>query len=106
MVPEVWRKRWPVARSLFRFFLCHSMAGGKSRRLKEAIVGTKAMFALPIAALLIATSSPAMAKQETTKATQKQTKRAGKDCVTTAPPFMRNPRFMNRGFFKKKCKTK
>ncbi len=70
---------------------------------------TRAPFRLLIAALLIATAGPAMAKQdqkaEQTTSTAKK-KSAGKDCVTTAPPFMRNPRFMNRGFFKKKCKTK
>ena len=72
-------------------------------------MGTKALFRLLIAALLIATVSPAMAKREQKpqliiKTTQN--KNAGKYCVTTAPPFMRNPRFMNRGFFKKKCKPK
>lgn len=69
----------------------------------------RALFRLLVAALLITTAGPAMAKQDqkadqTTNSAQKKSE--GKDCVTTAPPFMRNPRFMNRGFFKKKCKTK
>ena len=63
---------------------------------------------LLIAALAIATAGPALAKQkqkpqQVTKTTQKQS--GGQNCVTTAPPFMRNPRYMNRGFFKKKCPT-
>jgi hypothetical protein len=70
---------------------------------------TRVLFHLLTAALLIVTAIPAFAKREQeAKQTTKtmQTKSAGKDCVTTAPPFMRNPRFMNRGFFKKKCKKK
>jgi hypothetical protein len=80
-------------------------------RLKETIMGsTKSLFRLLIATSLIATAGPVMAKreqkpQQTAKTTQNN-KSAGKSCVITAPPFMRNPRFMNRGFFKKKCKTK
>lgn len=78
-------------------------------RKKEIIVcRIKALFPLLIAALLVATAGPATAKKDQ-KSQQGKTaaqKRLGKDCFTTAPPFMRNPRFMNRGFFKKKCKTK
>ena len=51
-------------------------------------------------------SAPAMAKKSSSEAAsiQKQKKRAAKDCRRgPIPPFMRNPRFMNRGFFKKKC---
>ena len=69
---------------------------------------TKALFPLLIAALLIATSGSAIAKKDQKSQQGKTTaqKSVGKDCFTTAPSFMRNPRFMNRGFFKKKCKTK
>jgi len=66
----------------------------------------KTLSGLLVVALLIAMSLPAWAKtqqktQQVTKTNQKQS--AGQKCITTAPPFMRNPRFMNRGFFKKKC---
>jgi len=62
-----------------------------------------------VAGLAVAPAGPAFAKQQeraqqATKAKKTQTTR--KDCFTTAPPFMRNPRFMNRGFFKRKCKTR
>ena len=69
---------------------------------------TKAFFPLLIAALLIATAGSAIAKknQKSQQGNTTAQKRVGKDCFTTAPPFMRNPRFMNRGFFKKKCKAK
>ncbi|HUW74312.1 MAG TPA: hypothetical protein VMW05_09855 [Methyloceanibacter sp.] len=68
-----------------------------------------------IAAVLVAGAGPAFAKKYQTadgtivkkqsgkKATGAQSK---KNCVLTAPPFMRNPRYMNRGFFKKKCYDK
>lgn len=67
-----------------------------------------------IAALLIGVAGPAMAKKQGSEqvyATEQQAKKkakrqAGEDCILTAPPFMRNPRFMNRGFFKKKCRAK
>ena len=67
----------------------------------------KALCGLLIAALAVA--GPALAKsqqkpQQAAQATKAQS--AGRKCVTTAPPFMRNPRFMNRGFFKKKCTDK
>jgi hypothetical protein len=66
----------------------------------------KTLSGLLVVAMLIAMSGPAWAKQQqktqqVTKTTQKQS--VGQKCITTAPPFMRNPRFMNRGFFKKKC---
>ncbi|HML91117.1 hypothetical protein [Methyloceanibacter sp.] len=54
-------------------------------------------------------TGPALAKKKsasnTTYAVQKQTApKVGKDCRKgPVPPFMRNPRFMNRGFLKKKC---
>ena len=74
----------------------------------------KAIFPIVIAALLTATAGPAMAKKQTSEqvyaaeqqAKKKAKRQAGEDCVLTAPPFMRNPRFMNRGFFKKKCRVK
>jgi hypothetical protein len=73
-----------------------------------------AIFPIVIAALLTATAGPAMAKKQTSEqvyaaeqqAKKKAKRQAGEDCILTAPPFMRNPRFMNRGFFKKKCRVK
>ena len=65
-----------------------------------------------IAAVLVAGAGPALAKkyqsgdgtvvkkQSAKKAKGTQSK---KNCILTAPPFMYNPRYMNRGFFKKKC---
>lgn len=74
---------------------------------------TKRKAILPVlaAALLIAFAGPAIAKKQTSdqvSAAQKQAKKkakakSGENCFYIAPPFMRNPRFMNRGFFKKKC---
>ena len=65
---------------------------------------------LLIAALLMAVAGPAMAKKQYSadggyvvkKQSAKKSKSAKskKACVKTAPPFMYNPRFMNRGFFK------
>ncbi len=61
-----------------------------------------------IAGLLIAIAGPALAKKDgaaNTAQTQAQTKRAAKKtCRKNPPPFMYNPRFMNRGFFKGKCR--
>lgn len=72
----------------------------------------KAIARLLIAALLLAVAGPGLAeagskstdsgegyvvKKQSKKAKSTQTK---KKCVKTAPPFMYNPRFMNRGFFK------
>jgi len=71
----------------------------------------RTIIAVLAAALTIAGAAPALAKKQNADqvyAAQKQAKKAkgqsGKDCFLTAPPFMRNPRFMNRGFFKKKCR--
>lgn len=62
-----------------------------------------------IAALLISLAGPAMAKKQGSgdvSSVQKQTKRqAVKECRRMPPPFMYNPRFMNRGFFKQKCRA-
>ena len=62
------------------------------------------------AALIIAVAGPAMAKKQkadqvyTTQQVKKKSKQqTGENCFLQAPPFMRNPRFMNRGFFKKTC---
>ena len=72
------------------------------------------LFSLPIVTALFLGGSlglaiePALAKKtsgsEATRA-QKQKKRAtAKDCRRgPVPPFMRNPRYMNRGFIKKRC---
>jgi len=70
----------------------------------------KAIIAFGLAALLTATAGPAMAKKQTSEqitAAEQQAKKkkakSGEHCFLQAPPFMRNPRYMNRGFFKKKC---
>ena len=71
-----------------------------------------AIIPIVIAALLTATAEPAMAKKQSSEqvyaaeqqAKKKAKRQAGEDCILTAPPFMRNPRYMNRGFFKKKCR--
>lgn len=52
--------------------------------------------------------TPALAKKKNageTSTVQKKTKRAAaKNCRRgPVPPFMRNPRYMNRAFLKKKC---
>lgn len=52
--------------------------------------------------------TPALAEKKKageTYAVQKKNKRAAaKDCRKgPVPPFMRNPRFMNRGFLNKQC---
>lgn len=52
--------------------------------------------------------TPALAKKKNGRETytvQKKTKRAAaKNCRRgPVPPFIRNPRYMNRAFFKKKC---
>ncbi|ODS03719.1 hypothetical protein AUC71_08070 [Methyloceanibacter marginalis] len=73
----------------------------------------KAIIPIAVAALVTATAGPALAKKQTSEqvtaaeqqAKKKAKRQAGEDCILTAAPFMRNPRFMNRGFFKKKCKT-
>lgn len=63
-----------------------------------------------IAALVIGVAAPAAAKKQNseqvsaqTQAKKKAKRQSGENCFLQAPPFMRNPRFMNRGFFKKKC---
>jgi hypothetical protein len=79
--------------------------------MKPQMTGRTAIIRIVLAALLIAAAGPAMAKQQRSgevTTTQKQvtikTKRqAVKYCKRNPPPFMRSPRFMNRGFFKKKC---
>ena len=81
---------------------------GRGKGHGKALCGVLVAGSL-VVGLALATAGPAVAKQQeraqqTTKAKKAQT--AGKDCVTVAPPFMRNPRFMNRGFFRKKCKTR
>lgn len=64
-----------------------------------------------IATVLVAAAGPAVAGSKSKesgsgyifkKQSAKKSKNAKskKDCVKTAPPFMYNPRFMNRGFFK------
>jgi hypothetical protein len=71
-------------------------------------------FRLPLAALLIAVAGPveAQAKQQSgdgtaiqkSGAAKSKSKSSAQECERrVVPPFMRNPRFMNRGFFKPKC---
>jgi uncharacterized low-complexity protein len=69
----------------------------------------KAIARLMIAALLMAVAGPGLAEaasnSQDSGVVKKQNKKAKstqakKKCVKTAPPFMYNPRFMNRGFFK------
>ena len=67
---------------------------------------------LLIAALLLAVAGPGLAEARSQsqkssdgialKKNDKTAKRqnAGKRCNRVVPPFMRNPRYMNRGFFK------
>jgi hypothetical protein len=71
----------------------------------------KALAPILIAALLMAVAGPAMAKSKQKQqgsgevySTQKQGKaQSAKTCRRAPPPWMYNPRFMNRGFFKRKC---
>jgi len=61
-----------------------------------------------IAALLLAVAGPALAGSKAqasndgyvVKKKKAKSAKSKKACVKTAPPFMYNPRFMNRGFFK------
>lgn len=65
--------------------------------------------AISLAAACVTAAGPALAKKKSasdnTYTVQKQAApKAGKDCRKgPVPPFMRNPRFMNRGFLKTKC---
>ena len=63
-----------------------------------------------VAALTIAMAAPVLAKKQTSEqvyAAEQQAKKkkakSGENCFLKAPPYMYNPRFMNRGFFKKVC---
>lgn len=70
----------------------------------------KAIARMLIAAVLFAVAGPALAASKsqesgggyvvTKKSKKAKSTKSKKDCVKTAPPFMYNPRFMNRGFFK------
>jgi hypothetical protein len=71
----------------------------------------KAIAHILIATVLVAVAGPGLAeaasksKEPDGYVLKKKNKKANstkskKDCVKTAPPFMYNPRFMNRGFFK------
>lgn len=65
--------------------------------------------AVSVAAACGMAAGPALAKKKAadtnTYAVQKKAApKPGKDCRRgPVPPFMRNPRFMNRGFLKKQC---
>ena len=64
-----------------------------------------------IAALAMSVAAPAMAKKQNAdqvttaqpQAKKKAKAKSGENCFLKAPPYMYNPRFMNRGFFKKVC---
>ena len=71
----------------------------------------KAIARLSIAALLLAVAGPALAGSKaqtsgggyvvkTQSAKKAKRTKSKKNCVKTAPPFMYNPRYMDRGFFK------
>jgi hypothetical protein len=73
---------------------------------------TKTIVPILVAALSIAVAAPATAKKQTSeqvyttqKANKKAERRSGENCFLKAPPFMYNPRSMNRGFFKRKCRA-
>lgn len=68
----------------------------------------KAILPIAVAALLIGVAVPVTAAQNgggaaSQKQVYKKNARKAKTCRRNPPPFMYNPRFMNRGFFKKKC---
>jgi len=71
----------------------------------------KAIIPVVVAALAVAVAAPALAKKQTSdqvttaqpQAKKKAKQQSGENCFLKAPPYMYNPRFMNRGFFKKVC---
>ena len=77
------------------------------RTIRQQMI--KSIANIVIAAFLVAIASPALAKKQGTGDTQSakaQTKpQRAKECRRMPPPFMYNPRYMNRGFFKRKCRT-
>ena len=77
-------------------------------KIKAAM--NKTIISTLLATLLIAFAGPALAKKSDaskTAANKTQAQRqAVKTCRRTPPPFMYNPRFMNRGFFKRRCRAK
>lgn len=69
-----------------------------------------AILPIAVAALLIGVAVPAKAAQNSGEAASQnhsynKNARKAKTCRRNPPPFMYNPRFMNRGFFNKKCPT-
>lgn len=73
---------------------------------------TKSIIPILIGALSIAVAAPATAKKQTServyttqKDNEKAERKSGENCFLKAPPFMYNPRSMNRGFFKRKCRA-
>lgn len=109
MMPRGGRKGWHRVRSFVMVWeeaTNEEIVMGYGKALCGALVAGSM-----VAGLAVAPAGPALAKQQergqqTTKAKKTQTANAKKDCITVAPPFMRNPRYMNRGFFRKKCKTR
>ncbi|MEM8643809.1 MAG: hypothetical protein AAGF09_02825 [Pseudomonadota bacterium] len=66
-----------------------------------------AIIAIGLSAAVGLTTGPASAKKKTseTVSIQKEKKRAAANKCKRGPvpPFMRNPRYMNRGFLKNRC---
>lgn len=80
-------------------------------RTKPARLLGAILFACVLVGAAGSNVEPAFAKKQKTAEAVKVQKAAktknAKKCVRgPVPPFMRNPRFMNRGFFKNRCKTK
>lgn len=65
--------------------------------------GRQAYAGMLVAAVLIAAAGPAAAKSQVQQ--QTASSKAEPKCNRVTPPFMYNPRYMNRGFFKaSKCR--
>lgn len=82
------------------------------------LMGLPVLLAIALCGTIGLASTPASAKKNTAgeaHTVQKQSKQArakrgsstraaAKDCRRApVPPFMRNPRYMNRGFFRNRC---
>lgn len=82
------------------------MTGYSIGKIKAAM--NKSTVSALLAILLIAIAGPALAKKaDTSKGAAAKTqaqRQTVKTCRRTPPPFMNNPRFMNRGFFKRRCR--
>lgn len=66
------------------------------------LCGAIALPATPATAKKYSSETTSVQKEKNKK--KKKTTSAAKDCRNgPVPPFMRNPRYMNRGFLKKRC---